>query len=160
MPNPVKPVPEGYHTITPSLVCRNAAKAIEFYKQVFGAEEQMHMPGPGGKIMHCELKIGDSMLFLSDEFPEMGAVAPESSGGRSSYLFLYVEDVDAIFNRAVAAGARTEMPVQDMFWGDRYGKIRDPFGHQWGVATHKEDVAPEELERRSQTFFTKAAGQG
>jgi len=160
MANPVKPIPEGYHTITPSLVCRNAAKAIEFYKQVFSAEEQMRMPEPGGKIMHCELKIGDSMLFLSDEFPEMGAVAPESSGGRSSYLFLYVEDVDAIFNRAVAAGARSEMPVQDMFWGDRYGKIIDPFGHQWGVATHKEDVVPEELVRRSQAFFTKAAGQG
>lgn len=160
MANPVKPIPEGYHTITPSLVCRNAAKAIEFYKQVFGAQEQMRMPGPGGKIMHCELKIGDSMLFLSDEFPEMGAVAPESSGGRSSYLFLYVEDVDAVFNRAVTTGARVEMPVMDMFWGDRYGKITDPFGHQWGVATHKEDVTPEELKRRSEAFSAKAAGQG
>lgn len=160
MANPVKPIPEGYHTITPSLVCRNAAKAIEFYKQVFGAQEQMRMPGPGGKIMHCELKIGDSMLFLSDEFPEMGAVAPESSGGRSSYLFLYVEDVDAVFNRAVTVGARVEMPVMDMFWGDRYGKITDPFGHQWGVATHKEDVTPEELKRRSEAFSAKAAGQG
>lgn len=160
MTNPVKPIPEGYHTITPSLVCRNAAKAIEFYKQVFGAQEQMRMPGPGGKIMHCELKIGDSMLFLSDEFPEMGAVAPESSGGRSSYLFLYVEDVDAVLNRAVTVGARVEMPVMDMFWGDRYGKITDPFGHQWGVATHKEDVTPEELKRRSEAFSAKAAGQG
>lgn len=160
MANPVKPIPEGYHTLTPYLVCRNVDRAIEFYKQAFGAQELLRMPGPGGKIAHAELKIGDSMLFLSDEFTETGAGAPESARNLAISLFLYVEDVDAIFNRAVAAGARTEMPVQDMFWGDRYGKLIDPFGHLWSIATHKEDVAPEELQRRSETFFTKAAGQG
>jgi PhnB protein len=160
MANPVRPIPEGYHTLTPYLVCRNADRAIGFYKQAFGAQELLRMPGPAGKIAHAELKIGDSMLFLSDEFAETGVGAPELAGNRTISLFLYVEDVDAVFNRAVAAGARTEMPVQDMFWGDRYGKLIDPFGHLWSIATHKEDVAPEELQRRSETFFTKAAGQG
>ncbi|MGB2886644.1 MAG: VOC family protein [Candidatus Acidiferrales bacterium] len=154
----VKPIPEGYHSVTPALTCRDAAQAIEFYKKAFGAREVMRMPSPDGKIMHAELKIGDSTLFLGDEFPGM-SVAPSASSLPSSYLFLYVPDADSVFNSALAAGARAEMPVQDMFWGDRYGKLKDPFGHHWGVATHKEDVAPEEMERRSAAFFAKAAGQ-
>ncbi len=159
MANPVKPIPEGYHSITPSLSCRDADRAIDFYKKVFGAREVMRMPSPDGKIMHAELKIGDSTIFLNDEIPGMAA-APSASSAPSSYLFLYVPDVDSVFNSAVAAGSRVEMPVQDMFWGDRYGKLTDPFGHQWGIATHKEDVAPVEMERRSAAFFAKAAGQG
>jgi PhnB protein len=156
MASTVKPIPEGYHAITPYLVCRNADRAIEFYKQAFSAAELFRMPGPGGKITHAELKIGDSMLFLSDDFSQ-AAPAPD---GRSISLFLYVEDADSVFNRAVAAGARVDMPLENMFWGDRYGKLTDPFGHQWAVATHKEDVAPEELQRRAQAYSAKAAGQG
>ena len=155
MPN-VKPVPEGFHSITPNLVFQNAAAAIDFYKQVFGASETVRMPGPDGKVMHAELKIGDSIIFMNDA---MGQIAPSAGQGASNptYLHLYVPDVDVIFNRAVAAGARVDMPVQDMFWGDRYGKITDPFGQQWGIATHKEDVAPQEMPRRQQEFFAKAA---
>jgi PhnB protein len=157
MATTVKPVPEGYHTVTPSLTCRGADRAIEFYKKALGAQELFRMASPDGKIGHAELKIGDSRIFVNDEFPEMGAVAPSSPGG--TYLFLYVEDVDATFNRAVAAGGRADMPVQDQFWGDRYGKFTDPFGHRWGVATHKEDVSAEEMERRTKAFYAKAAGK-
>ena len=158
MPNPVKPIPEGFHTITPSLICKDAARAIEFYKRVFGAEELMRMPTPDGKIGHAHLKIGDSNLFVNDEFPQMGAVAPTTQGG--VYLFTYLKDVDTVFNGAVAAGAKVDMPVTDQFWGDRYGKITDPFGHQWGIATHTEDVSPEEMDRRAKEFAKKmAAGQ-
>ena len=155
MPTTVKPIPKGYHSITPSLTCRDAARAIDFYKQVFDAQELSRMSAPDGKITHAELKIGDSVLFLNDEFPETGSRQTESS---SIYLYLYVTDVDSVFNRAAAAGARTDMPLQDMFWGDRYGKLTDPFGHQWGVATRKENVAPEEVSRRAAAFFAKAAG--
>jgi PhnB protein len=161
MANPVKPIPEGYHSITPGLVCRDASRAIEFYKAAFGAQEIMRMPSPDGKITHAELKIGDSMLFVNDEFPGMAA-APSPTTTPSNALFLYVTDVDSVFKRAVDAGSRVDMPVQDMFWGDRYGKLTDPFGHSWGIATHVEDVAPEEMERRSAAFFAsfaKAAGQ-
>jgi PhnB protein len=157
MVNPVKPIPDGYRSITPSLTCRGAARAIEFYKTAFGAMERLRMPSPDGRISHAELQIGDSMIFLNDVFPQTGAQASTSPG--PIYLFLYVEDVDAVFNRAVSAGARVEMPVQDQFWGDRYGKLTDPFGHQWGIATHKEDVTSEEMDRRAQAFFAKAAGQ-
>lgn len=158
MPNTVKPVPEGFHSITPSLVCKDAARAIEFYKKAFGAQERMRMPTPDGKIGHAELKIGDSIIFLSDEFPQMGALAPTSPSGCG--LNLYVPEVDAVFNRAISAGATATMPVADMFWGDRYGKLNDPFGYQWGIATHIEDVAPEEMDRRSKEFAKKmAAGQ-
>jgi uncharacterized glyoxalase superfamily protein PhnB len=158
MVSAVKPIPDGYHTITPNLVCRNAERAIEFYKQVFGANELMRMPGPGGKIMHCELKIGNSILFVNDELSQSHADAGRS-GAPSISLFLYVEDVDSVFSRALSAGAKVEMPLQDMFWGDRFGKISDPSGHVWGLATHKEDVAPTEMERRSASFAGKAAGQ-
>jgi PhnB protein len=157
MTNPVKAVPEGQPTITPSLTCKNAAQAIEFYKATFDAKELMRMETPGGSIGHCELLIGNSKIMLADEFPGMSA-APASCKGHSFYV--YVQDCDAVFNRAVAAGAKVAMPLTDQFWGDRYGTFTDPFGHNWGVATHIEDVAPEEMERRSKEWMAKAAGQG
>ena len=159
MANPVKPIPEGYHSITPSLVCREAARAIEFYKSVFGATEIMRMPGPGGKIIHAELKIGDSIVFVNDPMSKIPPVSPEPGAVNPASMFVYVPDVDAIFNRAVAGGARVDMPLENMFWGDRYGTFTDPFGQQWGIATHVEDVAPEEMSRRQQAFFARAAGQ-
>lgn len=155
MPN-VRAIPEGYHSISPSLTCRDAARAIDFYKKVFGASEIMRMAGPGGKVGHAELRIGDSVIFVSDPFPGMSA-ASESGGAPVIYLFLYTEDVDSVFNRAVQAGCRVDMPLADMFWGDRFGKITDPFGHQWGLATHVEDVAPEEMKRRSEEWTKKMA---
>jgi PhnB protein len=144
---PVKAIPEGYHTLTPYLTVRDAARAIEFYKKAFGAEDRGAMKGPDGKIMHAELKIGDSIIMLADEFPQYGVVAPETVGGSSSGLHIYVEDVDAAFDRAVKAGAVTEMPVADMFWGDRYGKLKDPFGHKWSIATHTADLSVEEMKK-------------
>jgi PhnB protein len=161
MSNPVRPIPEGYHAITPAITCKNAAKAIDFYKNVLGANEINRMAGPGGMVMHAELRIGDSVIFISDEFPGMSA-APSGSGPVSSYLFLYADHVDAVFNRAVSAGCRVDMPLDNMFWGDRYGKVTDPFGHHWGLAQHVEDVAPEEMKRRSAEWsakMAKAAGQ-
>jgi PhnB protein len=161
MSNPVRPIPEGYHAITPAITCKNAAKAIDFYKNVLGASEIMRMQGPGGMVTHAELRIGDSVIFISDEFPGM-AVAPTGSGPASSYLFLYTDNVDTVFNRAVSAGCHVDMPLDNMFWGDRYGKVTDPFGHHWGLAQHVEDVAPEEMKRRSAEWFAKmakAAGQ-
>jgi PhnB protein len=145
-----KPIPEGFHTITPSLVIKGAAEAIEFYKRAFGAEEIMRMPMPGAdgrvKVGHAELRIGDSILFLNDEFPEHGASGP--NGSSPVTIHLYVPDVDAFFNRAVEAGATVQFPLVNMFWGDRYGKLADPFGHNWSVATHVEDVPPEEMPKR------------
>ena len=157
----VRPVPENYHSITPQLTCRDAARAIDFYEKAFGAKEVMRMPGPGGKVMHAELQIGDSRLMLGDEYPGMSA-APDPNHLASSSLFIYTEDVDTMFNRAVKEGARVDMPPSDMFWGDRYGKVTDPFGHHWGLATHIEDVAPEEIQRRQDEWMkqnAKAAGQ-
>jgi len=159
MPNKVKPVPEGFHTITPNLVCRNAARAIDYYKTVFGATELMRMPGPNGTIMHAELQIGDSRIFVNDTMNKTPASGPEGGVTNPMYIHLYVPDADVIFNRAVTGGARVDMPLQDMFWGDRYGKITDQFGQQWGIATHKEDVAPDEMKRRQDAFFAKTAGQ-
>jgi uncharacterized glyoxalase superfamily protein PhnB len=144
-----KPIPEGYHTATPYLIIQGAANAIEFYKKAFGAKELVRMPGPGGKLMHAEIQIGDSPIMLSDEFPEYGTRSPKTLGGTPVGVFLYVENVDAVFRQALTAGAKELMPVQDQFWGDRYGKLEDPFGHQWQLATHQEDVAPEELARRA-----------
>lgn len=143
----VKPVPEGYHTLTPYFTVRDAARAIEFYKQAFGAQERGVMKGPDGKVMHAELKIGDSIVMLADEFPEFGAVAPESGGSTSMGLHIYVDNVDHAFDRAVKAGAKVEMPVSDQFWGDRYGKLRDPFGHRWSIATHVKDMSADEMKR-------------
>jgi PhnB protein len=159
MGSPVKAIPEGHHTITPHLIVRDASRAIEFYKQAFGAEEQVRMPGPGGKIMHASLKIGGSVLFLCDEFLEWGVRSPESLGGAGVSLHLYVENADQAFNRAVSAGAQVKMPLENMFWGDRYGKVTDPFGHEWAIATHIEDLTPEEIGKRGQAFF-QAMGQG
>ena len=162
MPTNVRPIPEGYHSISPSLTCKDAARAIDFYKSVFGATEIMRMPGPGGIVMHAELRIGDSIIFVNDEIPGM-ATAPTPDSPNSFYLFLYTEDVDSVFNRAVAAGSHVDMPVSDMFWGDRYGKVTDPFGHRWGVATHVEDVSPEDMGRRSAEWtanMAKAAAAG
>ncbi len=161
MPNPVRAIPEGYHSISPSLTCKNAARAIEFYKSVFGATEVMRMPGPEGKIMHAELKIGDSIIFVNDEFPGM-AEAPAPGVTPSLFMFLYTEDVDSVYNRAVSMGSMVVMPLENMFWGDRYGKVTDPFGHQWGIAQHVEDVAPQEMKRRQDATaanMAKAAGQ-
>jgi PhnB protein len=141
----VKPVPDGYHTLTPFLTVRDAARAIEFYKAAFGATERGVMKGPDGKIMHAELKIGDSIIMLSDEFPEFGALSPLTSGGSGMGLHIYVDGVDAAFDRAVKAGAEVEMPVMDQFWGDRYGKLKDPFGHKWSIATHTKDLSMDEM---------------
>ena len=143
-----KPIPDGYDSLIPSVIVRDAAKAIEFYKDVFGATELMRMNYPDSpKIAHAELKIRDHVLMLGDENPQMGAVAPPAGAPPSSSVMVYVQDVDAIFNKAIAKGAKGTMPPMDMFWGDRYGKFIDPFGHLWGVATHKKDVSPEDMAR-------------
>jgi PhnB protein len=143
----VKAIPDGYHTLTPHMTVRDAARAIEFYKQAFGAVERGVMKGPDGKIGHAELMIGDSIVMLADEFPEYGSMSPLSTGGTGMGLHIYVEDVDSAFDRAVKAGAKVDMPVSDMFWGDRYGKLADPFGHKWSIATHKADMTMEEMEQ-------------
>jgi PhnB protein len=143
----VKPIPDGYHTLTPFLTVRDAVRAIDFYKQAFGAVERGVMKGPDGKVMHAELKIGDSIIMLSDEFPEFGALSPQSSGGAGMGLHIYVDGVDAAFDRAVKAGAQVEMPVADQFWGDRYGKLKDPFGHKWSIATHTKELSADEMKR-------------
>ena len=143
----VKPIPDGYHTLTPFLTVRDAVRAIEFYKEAFGAQERGVAKGPDGKVMHAELKIGDSIIMLGDEFPEYGALSPLSNGGAGMGLHIYVDDVDAAFDRAVKAGAQVEMPVADQFWGDRYGKLKDPFGHKWSIATHTKDMSADEMKR-------------
>lgn len=157
MANPVKPIPEGHHTITPGLVCKGAARAIDFYKQVFDAKELMRMEGPGGSIGHAELMIGNSKVMLNDEFSGQ-AMAPTNCTGHSFYV--YVQDCDTVFNRALAAGATVVMPLMNQFWGDRYGVFADPFGHRWGIATHVEDVAPAEMESRAKEWMAKAAAGG
>jgi uncharacterized glyoxalase superfamily protein PhnB len=145
-----QPIPTGYRTVTPYLVCRGAAGAIDFYKRAFGAKEKLRMPGPDGKVAHAEIQIGDSRVMLGDEWPEMGAKSPDMLGGSAGGVFLYVKNVDAFTNKAIAAGATVVMPVQDMFWGDRYGKLKDPFGHEWSIATHKEDLTPKQMAKRGQ----------
>jgi PhnB protein len=149
----VKPIPDGMHTITPHLVCAGAADAIEFYKVAFGAIEMMRLPGPHGKLIHASLRIGDSAVMLVDENPEWGIVGPKSLKGSPVTIHLYVEDVDATFDRAVAAGAKVTMPVEDMFWGDRYGKLEDPFGHHWSLATHIRDMTPDEIQQATKKMF-------
>ena len=146
----VKPIPEGMHSLTPHLVCAGAAEAIEFYKKAFNATEVGRLPGPNGKLMHAMLHIGDSALMLVDEMCDCNALGPKALKGSPVTIHLYVEDVDAVVKRAVSAGARITMPVEDMFWGDRYGRLEDPFGHQWSVATHKLDVSPEQMQRAMQ----------
>jgi PhnB protein len=146
----VKPVPEGYNTVTPYLTVDDAAGAIEYYKSAFGAEERVRMDAPDGKIAHAELEIGDSLVMLSDAFPQSSTRSPKELGGTSAGIFLYVEDVDAVVQRAVDAGATVKMEVEDQFWGDRFGTIEDPFGHIWSIATHVEDVPPEEMAKRAE----------
>lgn len=141
----VKPVPDGMHTVTPQLVCAGAADAIEFYKKAFNAVELGRMPGPQGKLLHALIRIGDSAVMLVDEFPDWNSFGPKSLKGSPVTIHLYVPDVEAFFTQAVAAGAKVAMPLDDTFWGDRYGKLEDPFGHHWSVATHVRDVKPEEL---------------
>ncbi len=144
----VKAIPDGYYSLTPYLVIKGAAEAIEFYKKVFGAVETVRMPGEGGRIMHAEVKIGNSMLMLSDENAESGYLSPATLGGATASVMLYTDDVDATFKKAIAAGAKSESEPADMFWGDRMGNLKDPFGHNWAIATHKEDVSPEEMQKR------------
>ena len=155
----VRPVPEGYHSLTPGLVVDNAAEAIEFYKRAFGARELGRLSAPDGHtIWHAELQIGDSRLMLGDESPDMSeGRAPKSLGGTASSIHIYVEDADAAFQRAIEAGATVSMPLMDAFWGDRYGKVTDPFGHQWGIATRREEVSVEEMRRRAEAFAAQSA---
>jgi PhnB protein len=154
----VKPVPEGYHTITPALSLDDAAGAIEFYKRALGAEERYRMPTPDGKIAHAELQIGDSIVMLSDMFEQSMGKTPKDAGGTTVSLFLYVEDCDEWFRRAVDAGATATMEPEDQFWGDRFARVTDPYGHDWSFATHKEDLTPDEMERRSQQAMAGVSG--
>jgi PhnB protein len=150
MPTPAKRyIPEGYYTVTPYLVVRDAARALEFYRKAFNATELLRMPQPDGRIGHAEIKIGNSVVMLADEFPERKIVGPQSLGGASSGMNLYVEDSDAIFKQAVAAGATVDRPLKDQFYGDRSGTVTDPFGHRWTISTHTEDLTPEEMEKRA-----------
>jgi len=145
----VKPIPDGYHSVTPYLAIAGAGAGIDWYKKVFGAKEIMRMPGPDGRVGHAEIQIGDSKIMLADEFPQMNCRSPKSIGGTPVHIHLYVEDVDAVFARAVAAGVKVLRPVADQFYGDRSGGFEDPFGHVWHVATHKEDLTPEEIAKRA-----------
>jgi PhnB protein len=144
-----KPIPEGYHTLTPYLTVDNAAEAIEYYEQAFGAKERVRMEAPDGSIGHAELQVGDSLVMLSDPFPQASTKSPKELGGTSASVFMYVEDVDAVVKRAVDAGATVTMEVADQFWGDRFGTVTDPFGYVWSIATHVEDLTPEEIAERS-----------
>ncbi len=155
----VKKIPDGYHSVTPYLIISGATEAIEYYKKAFGATELMRMPAPGGKIGHAEIKIGDSPIMLADEFSEMGYKSPQSLGGSPVSIMIYVEDVDTMFTQAIAAGGKEQRPVKDQFYGDRMGTLQDPFGHVWHVATHTQDVSPEEMKRRMKVQ-TAASGGG
>lgn len=148
-----RPIPDGYHTVTPYLIVKDAAGAIEFYKKAFGATETARIVSPPGKVGHAEIRIGDSAIMLADEFPDMGARSPQSIGGSPVSILLYVEDVDAMVDRAVAAGAQVQRPIEDKFYGDRSGSIGDPFGHTWHIATRTEDLSPEEIQKRAAALF-------
>jgi PhnB protein len=149
----VQAIPDGFHTITPHIVVRDAARAIDWYKQAFGAEERSRVPVPGGKLMSAELWFGDSPLMVADEFPEMGVLSPQSIGGTPVVLSIYSEDVDALWQRAVGAGAEVHHPLQDQFWGDRHGQLNDPFGYRWGLAQRVRDVSPAEIAREAAKAF-------
>jgi len=154
----VKPVPDGYHTITPALTIRDAERAIEFYKQAFGAKQRGGVArGPDGKVMHAELTIGDSVIMMTDENPAYGVLSPQSTGGSSVQLHIYLDNVDEAFDRAVKAGATVTMPVADQFWGDRYGQLKDPFGHKWSIATHIADLSEDEMKRGMDEMMAKHA---
>lgn len=148
-------VPQGYHTVTPNIVVNDAAEALEFYKEAFGAEETVRMPGPAGRIMHAEMRIGDSVVMIGEEMPDMGRNSPKKYGGSPVGFYVYVENVDAAWKRAVAAGAKTTMPLADMFWGDRTGTLEDPFGHSWSLAEHVKDLTPEEIDKGQEAFFAE-----
>ena len=150
-----KPIPDGYHSVTPYLIVNGAAKAIEWYQTAFGAEELMRMDAGPGRIAHAEIKVGDSILMMADEFPEMGAKAPSSLGGSAVGFMIYVKDCDAVFQKAVDAGAKVDRPLADQFYGDRSGSVIDPFGHKWTVATHTEDLTPEEMSQRHAEWAAK-----
>ena len=152
----VNPIPEGMHTVTPHLICAGAGDAIDFYKKAFGATETSRMPGPDGKLIHASIRIGDSAVMLVDEMPEWGSLGPKALKGSPVVIHLYVDDVDAFTARAAAAGAKVTMPVADMFWGDRYGQLEDPFGHRWSVATHVRDVSPADMQLAMQKMNEKA----
>src|SRR3984957_6678612 len=151
----VNPIPEGMHTVTPHLICAGAGDAIDFYKKAFGATETSRMPGPGGKLIHASIRIGDSAVMLVDEMPEWGSLGPKALKGSSVVIHLYVDDVDAFTAKAVAAGAQITMPVNDMFWGDCYRQLEDPFGHRWSVATHVRDVSPVEMQEAMKNMGPK-----
>lgn len=159
MTTPVNPIPPGMHSITPHLVCAGAAEAIEFYKKAFGANEGGRLAGPDGRLMHAHLTIGDSALMLVDEMPEWKCLGPNALGGSPVTIHLYVKDADAVFAQAVAAGAQPTMPVADMFWGDRYGQVTDPFGHKWSIATHVRDLTPDEIAKGARDANCGDAGQ-
>ncbi|MEE9522442.1 MAG: VOC family protein [candidate division NC10 bacterium] len=158
MAKAAKPIPEGFHSVTPHLIVRNAAQAIDFYTKAFAAQELSRMPGPDGKLLHAEIKIGDSILMLCDEFPHWNTLGPQSLGASAVGIHIYVQDADALFTQAVTAGATVKMPIEDTFWGDRFGKVTDPFGHEWSIATRKRDLTPEELHKGAQDYFSSAAG--
>ena len=153
----MKPIPDGYYTATPYLIVKGAARALDFYKQAFGAEELMRFPMPDGKVGHAEIKIGNSPIMLADEFPEMGHKSPESLGGSPVSIMLYVPDVDKTFAQALKAGGKELQPLKDQFYGDRSGTLTDPFGHVWTVSTHKEDVSPEEMDKRHKAMMAEKA---
>ncbi|MBA3247745.1 MAG: VOC family protein [Pyrinomonadaceae bacterium] len=153
MSEKTNPIPEGYKGATPYLCVSGASKAIDFYKQAFGAVETLRIADPSGKIGHAEIKIGEATIMLADEFPEMGFRSPQAFGGSPVTIHLYVADVDTLFSQAVAAGAKAVEPVEDKFYGDRAGKLEDPFGHVWYIATHKEDIAPEEVQKRAAAMY-------
>lgn len=155
MDSKVRPIPEGYHSITPYIIVRDAKKAIEFYKNAFGAIETVKMEAPDGRISHCELRIGDSVIMLADEFPKMGAVAPTEQAGRAFSLLIYVNNVDDVFHQAVAAGAKVIRNLENQFYGDRMGTVQDPFGHNWHLAQQVENVSPEEIKRRSEKIWNE-----
>ncbi len=157
MSDEIKPIPDGYNNLNAYFVVPSAAKAIDFYTKALGATELFRMEGPGGSVMHAEVRIGDSVLMLSDENPTQGAVTPTSLGGSPVHILMYVEDVDAGYRQAIEAGATAVMPPADMFWGDRFGKFTDPFGHNWSIATHIENVSPEEMGRRAKEAFAQQA---
>lgn len=153
----VPPIPKGYHSLTPYLIVRNAGAAMAFYAKAFGAKETLRMAMPDGTVMHGEIKIGDSHLMLSEENPQWGSKSPLMLGGNGTHVMIYTKDVDAAFARAVAAGCTAEMPVTTMFWGDRYGKVSDPYGHQWSIGTNVEIVSPKELQRRADAWMKQMA---
>jgi PhnB protein len=148
MPSKAKPIPDGYHTATPYLIVNDCSAAINFYQKALGAKEMFRFPGPGGKIAHCEIQVGDSRIMLADESQEWGTYSPSTLQGTAASVFLYVQDADASYRKFIEAGGKEVVPLEDMFWGDRLGKVADPFGHEWQIATHKEDLSSAEMEKR------------